>query len=212
MSGEVQPLQPVRGRTWLCSGANVSLGSDATPEIGAGVFIEMGLLGSRLNLRRHVTPEAVGNGAAERTLTDNLKSACEADGKTLSGMPSGVQRYLCPSDKASQCRSAPGPVAIILGPPDCPSGGSITVFMQTSQNWKISMAAPKITSADHSARAPSPRERLTKSRVDRGDASHVNETGNGIEQDPYDPEFEAQMAVAEDIMRENRDLLRKLAK
>jgi len=74
------------------------------------------------------------------------------------------------------------------------------------------MAAPKITSADHSAHAFSPRERLTKSRVGRGGASHVNETGNGIEPDPYDPEFEAQMAVAEDIMRENRDLLRKLAK
>ena len=74
------------------------------------------------------------------------------------------------------------------------------------------MSAPKITSADHSARAPSPRERLTKSRVERGDASQVNKTGNGIEPDPYDPEFEAQMAVAEDIMRENRDLLRKLAK
>ena len=74
------------------------------------------------------------------------------------------------------------------------------------------MSAPKITSPDHSARAPSPRERLTKSRVDRGDASHVNQTENGIQATPYDPEFEAQMAVAEDIMRENRDLLRKLAK
>ena len=74
------------------------------------------------------------------------------------------------------------------------------------------MAAPKITSADHSARASSPRERLTKSHVGRGDASHVNETGNDIELGPYEPEFEAQMAVAEDIMRENRDLLRKLAK
>ena len=74
------------------------------------------------------------------------------------------------------------------------------------------MAAPKITSPEHSARAPSPRERSTKSRADRGDASHVNETGNCIDPDPYDPEFEAQMAVAVDIMRENRDLLRKLAK
>ena len=74
------------------------------------------------------------------------------------------------------------------------------------------MAAPKITSADHSASAPSPKERLTKSRVDRGDASQVNQTEKGIQATPYDPEFEAQMAVAEDIMRQNRDLLRKLAK
>ena len=74
------------------------------------------------------------------------------------------------------------------------------------------MSAPKITSADHSARTSSPRARLTKSHVGRVDASHVNETGNCIDPNPYDPEFEAQMAVAEDIMCENRDLLRKLAK
>ena len=74
------------------------------------------------------------------------------------------------------------------------------------------MTAPKITSVDHSARALSPIEKLTKSRVDRGDALHVNETENGIAPSPYDLEFEAQMAVAEDIMRKNRDFLRKLAK
>ena len=129
MSGAAQRLQPVRGRTWLCSGATVSWGSDTTPKIGAGVFIGVSLIGPRLNLRRHVTPEAVDNGAAERTLTDSLRNACEADGKTLSGMPSGVSGYICPSDMASQltpprCRSAPGPVAVILGPPfDCPCCG-----------------------------------------------------------------------------------------
>ena len=74
------------------------------------------------------------------------------------------------------------------------------------------MSAPKITSADHSTRAPTPRERSTKSRADRGDASHVNETGNCIDPNPYDPGFEAQMAVAENTMCENQDLLRKLAK
>ena len=41
--------------------------------------------------------------------------------------------------------------------------------------------------------------------------AHI-ETENGIELTPYDPEFDAQMAVAEDIMREDRDILRKLAK
>ena len=146
-------MQPVWGRTWLCNVANVRWGSDATPKIGAGVFIRVSLIGPRLNLRRHVTPKAVDNGAVERTLTDSLKSACGADGKTLSGMPSGVSRYICPSDMASKLtppryRSAPGPVAVILGPLfDCPSGGIITVFMQTSQNWKISVAAPEITSS-----------------------------------------------------------------
>ena len=41
---------------------------------------------------------------------------------------------------------------------------------------------------------------------------HVIETENGIELTPYDPAFDAQMAVAEDIMPEDRDILCKLAK
>ena len=73
MSGAVQPLYHVRGGTWFRNGANVRWGSDATPEIGAGVFIAVGLLGPRLNLRRHVPSEAVDNGAAERTLTDSAQ-------------------------------------------------------------------------------------------------------------------------------------------
>jgi hypothetical protein len=32
-----------------------------------------------------------------------------------------------------------------------------------------------------------------------------------IELSPYDPEFAAQMSVAEDVMREDRNVLRKLA-
>jgi putative addiction module antidote len=57
-----------------------------------------------------------------------------------------------------------------------------------------------------------PKELLAKLRVEKGDMLHVIETENGIELTPYDPEFDAQMAVAEDIMREDRDILRKLAK
>jgi hypothetical protein len=41
---------------------------------------------------------------------------------------------------------------------------------------------------------------------------HIIETENGIELTPYDPEFDAQMAFAEDIIREDRDIFRKLAK
>ena len=38
------------------------------------------------------------------------------------------------------------------------------------------------------------------------------ETPNGIELSPYDPEFERQMEVARRIMKENRAVLRELAK
>ncbi len=37
------------------------------------------------------------------------------------------------------------------------------------------------------------------------------ETPNGIELTPYDPEFAEQLEVAKRVMRENRNLLRKLA-
>ena len=70
----------------------------------------------------------------------------------------------------------------------------------------------KIISIGNSAGVLLPKEILTKLRVDKGDVLHVIETENGIELTPYDPEFDAQMAVAEEIMHENRDLLRRLAK
>ena len=70
----------------------------------------------------------------------------------------------------------------------------------------------KITSIENSAGVLLPKEFLTKLRVDKGDVSHVIETENSIELTPYDAEFDAQMAVAEEIMHENRDLLRRLAK
>ena len=52
---------------------------------------------------------------------------------------------------------------------------------------------------------------LVARRVDRGDELMVLETPDGIRLTPYDPEFAARMDLAEDIMREDRDLLRKLA-
>ena len=74
------------------------------------------------------------------------------------------------------------------------------------------MTSLKITSVGNSAGVLLPKELLTKLRVDNGDVLHVIETENGIELTPYDPEFDAQMAVAEDIMRKDRDILRKLSK
>ena len=74
------------------------------------------------------------------------------------------------------------------------------------------MTKLKIISIENSAGVLFPKEILTKLRVDKGDVLHVIETENGIGLTPYDPEFDAQMAVAEDIMREDRDILRKLAK
>ena len=70
----------------------------------------------------------------------------------------------------------------------------------------------KIISVGNSAGILLPRELLSKRGLGEGDVLQVTETEKGIELTPHDPEFDAQMEIAEDIMRENFDLLRKLAK
>lgn len=69
----------------------------------------------------------------------------------------------------------------------------------------------KLTTIGNSVGLVLPKEILRQLRVDKGDLLHVVETPNGIELSPYNPEFAAQMEVAERVMREDRDVLRKLA-
>ena len=69
----------------------------------------------------------------------------------------------------------------------------------------------KITTIGNSAGVILPRELLARLRVDKGDELYVLETPDGIRLTTYDPEFAAQMEVVEEIMRKDRDLLRKLA-
>ena len=56
-----------------------------------------------------------------------------------------------------------------------------------------------------------PKELLEKLRVSKGDTLTVSETPNGLELSPYDPDFAEAMNLAETIMREDRDVLKKLA-
>ena len=69
----------------------------------------------------------------------------------------------------------------------------------------------KITTVGNSAGIVLPREILERLRVGKGDSLFATETPDGIELRAYDEEFEEDMAVAEQVMRENRELLRKLA-
>lgn len=69
----------------------------------------------------------------------------------------------------------------------------------------------KITAIGNSAGVILPKELLARLRVDKGDELYVLETPDGIRLTHYDPEFAAQIEVAERIMREDRDVLRKLA-
>jgi len=73
------------------------------------------------------------------------------------------------------------------------------------------MATLKLTTVGNSVGVVLPKEILDKLRVQRGDLLYVLETPRGIELTPYDPEFARQMDLAETVMREDRDALRKLA-
>lgn len=69
----------------------------------------------------------------------------------------------------------------------------------------------RITTIGNSAGVILPKELLARLRVGKGDELHALETPDGIRLTVYDPELAAQMEVAEEVMREDRDVLRKLA-
>jgi putative addiction module antidote len=69
----------------------------------------------------------------------------------------------------------------------------------------------KVTSIGNSTGIILSKEILTKLRVEKGDQLFVTETPDGIELSAYRPDFAEKMEVAKKIMRENRDVLRRLA-
>ena len=73
------------------------------------------------------------------------------------------------------------------------------------------MTTLKLTTVGNSTGVVLPKEILQRLRVEKGDTLYVVETPNGIELSPYNPDFAGQMEVAERVMREDRDVLRKLA-
>ena len=82
----------------------------------------------------------------------------------------------------------------------------ITVVIIRSMSSKL-----KITTIGNSSGVILPKEILERLRVEKGDSLYAVETRNGIELTPYNPEFAAQIEIAEQVMREDRDALRKLA-
>ena len=57
-----------------------------------------------------------------------------------------------------------------------------------------------------------PKDVLEQLHVALGDGLHLRETAGGISLSPVDPDFIDAMTKAEDIMREDRDILAVLAK
>jgi putative addiction module antidote len=70
----------------------------------------------------------------------------------------------------------------------------------------------KITKIGNSAGVVLPKELLARLRVGPGDLLYATEAPDGVRLTASDPEFEAQIAVAEGIMRKDREILRVLAK
>jgi putative addiction module antidote len=69
----------------------------------------------------------------------------------------------------------------------------------------------KITKIGNSAGVILPKEVLARLRVGLGDSLYVSEAPDGIRLTASDSDFETTMALAEQIMREDRDILRVLA-
>ena len=73
--------------------------------------------------------------------------------------------------------------------------------------------ALKLIAVGNSTGVVLPKEVLTLLRAGKGDSIYLTEGADGsIRLTAYDPKFARQMELAETIMREDRDILRALAK
>ena len=53
---------------------------------------------------------------------------------------------------------------------------------------------------------------MARLKVQKGDTLFLTEPDGGFRLTPYSPDFERQMTLAEDIMDDDREVLRQLAK
>jgi len=70
----------------------------------------------------------------------------------------------------------------------------------------------KVRKIGNSAGVVLPKEVLARLRVAEGDTLFATESPDGIRLTASDPDFEKTMELAEAIMRQDRDILRALAK
>ena len=75
------------------------------------------------------------------------------------------------------------------------------------------MLALKVTTVGASSGVILTKEALARLRVKKGDTLFLTEAPDGgYRLTPYDPEFARQMGLAEEIMPDDREVLRALAK
>ena len=76
----------------------------------------------------------------------------------------------------------------------------------------MAIAALTISAIGNSSGVVLPKELLELLNVKQGDKLFVMRTPEGIALKPYDEDFAEQMDLAREIMREDRNILRELAK
>ena len=75
------------------------------------------------------------------------------------------------------------------------------------------MLSLKVTTIGSSAGVILPKEAMARLKVRKGDTLYLTEAPDGSYRlTPYDPDFERQMSLAEEIMHADREILRALAK
>lgn len=71
--------------------------------------------------------------------------------------------------------------------------------------------ATKIIAIGNSAGIVLPKETLARLNLQKGDTLYITEGSQGIRLVPFDRDFAMQMEAAREVMRENRDVLQRLA-
>ena len=70
----------------------------------------------------------------------------------------------------------------------------------------------KLTQIGNSVGVILPKEALARMKLEKGDTVFLTESPEGYRIVEFDPDFEKQMTLAEDIMKRRRNVLRELAK
>jgi len=75
------------------------------------------------------------------------------------------------------------------------------------------MLSFKVTTVGSSAGFILTKEAMAHLRIEKGDTVYLTQTPDGgYRLTPYNPEFARQMALAEELMHDDREILRALAK
>lgn len=71
--------------------------------------------------------------------------------------------------------------------------------------------AVKITAIGNSVGIVLPKEILNRLHVEKGDSLYITDAPEGVLLSPYNAAFARKLEAFEQVMRENRDVLKKLA-